>query len=134
MTFDNVSEVHKLAGLSKDIQLVLRIITDDRGSRCRFSSKFGAPRMKWRTLLSTAKKCGLQVVGVSFHVGSGCRDASRYEAALQDAREVFDMAKKDYGFNPHIVDIGGGFPGETHRYDTNLLVIQNERLWQMPHE
>ena len=59
-----------------------------------------------------AKECDMQVVGVSFHVGSGCRDASRYELALKDARELFDIAKRDFGFDMTIVDIGGGFPGE----------------------
>lgn len=113
VTFDNEMEVQKCAAISKSIQLVLRIITDDRGSQCRLSSKFGAPRNKWRLLLAAAQKQGLQVVGVSFHVGSGCRDASRYDAALKDAREVFDMAG-EYGMKMHLLDIGGGFPGETH--------------------
>ncbi|GKY99228.1 hypothetical protein MPSEU_000878100 [Mayamaea pseudoterrestris] len=114
VTFDNATEVLKCAQISKKIELILRIITDDRGSQCRLSSKFGAPRIKWRALLAAAKKHGLQVVGVSFHVGSGCRDASRYEAALADAREIFDMAKMEFGFDMTILDIGGGFPGETH--------------------
>jgi diaminopimelate decarboxylase len=114
VTFDNVIEVQKCAAVSKKIELILRIMTDDRGSQCRLSSKFGAPRYKWRPLLAAAKKNGLQVVGVSFHVGSGCRDASRYELALKDAREIFDMAEKDFGMKMKIIDIGGGFPGETH--------------------
>jgi len=114
MTFDNADEIRKCASVSRDIQLVMRIVTDDRGSQCRLSSKFGAPRIKWRHLLATAKKCGLEVVGVSFHVGSGCRDASRYELALRDAREIFDVAHRDYGFKMSVLDIGGGFPGETH--------------------
>jgi hypothetical protein len=113
-TFDNISEVQKCAAVSKKIELILRIITDDRGSQCRLSSKFGAPRQKWRPLLAAAKKYGLQVVGVSFHVGSGCRDASRYEMALKDAKEIFGMAEKDFGMKMRIIDIGGGFPGETH--------------------
>ena len=92
----------------------MRIITDDSGSQCRLSSKFGAPPQHWSTLLSEAKKCGLDVVGVSFHVGSGCRDATRYEMALKDCKELFDMAKKEFGFDMKILDIGGGFPGETH--------------------
>ena len=108
MTFDNIAEVEKCAAISNKIQLVLRIITDDRGSRCRFSSKFGAPRNKWRPLLAAAKRLGLDVVGVSFHVGSGCRDATRYELALLDARKIFDMAKKEFGMNMHLLDIGGG--------------------------
>jgi ornithine decarboxylase len=114
MTFDNAAEVEKCAAISLRIQLILRIITDDRGSQCRLSTKFGAPRHKWRSLLAAAQKSGLQVVGVSFHVGSGCRDSSRYELALRDAREIFDMAERDFHMRMHIIDIGGGFPGETH--------------------
>lgn len=114
VTFDNVMEVEKCAAVSKKIELIMRIITDDRGSQCRLSSKFGAPRQKWRPLLAAAKKHGLNVAGVSFHVGSGCREASRYELAIKDAREIFDMAEREFGMKMKILDIGGGFPGETH--------------------
>mmetsp|Transcript_23323 Transcript_23323/g.34432 ORF Transcript_23323/g.34432 Transcript_23323/m.34432 type:complete len:719 (+) Transcript_23323:316-2472(+) len=114
MTFDNPAEAIKCASVSTKIRLLLRIITDDSGSQCRLSSKFGAPKSHWHACLTAAKKHGLQVVGVSFHVGSGCREASRYEWALNDAREAFDIALKDYGFEMTILDIGGGFPGETH--------------------
>ena len=114
MTYDNEEEVIKCASISKRIRLILRIITDDSGSQCRLSSKFGAPCAKWHSLLGTAKKHGLEVVGVSFHVGSGCRDASRYDLAIRDAKKLFQMAKDDFGFEMTILDIGGGFPGETH--------------------
>jgi len=114
VTFDNVTEVQKCAGISNKIQLILRILTDDRGSQCRLSTKFGAPPAQWRILLKAAQIHGLDVVGVSFHVGSGCRDATRYELALRDARKVFDMAKQEFGMEMNILDIGGGFPGETH--------------------
>jgi ornithine decarboxylase len=114
MTFDNEAEVAKCAQISKRIRLILRIITDDSGSQCRLSSKFGAPPAMWHPLLASAKKHGLEVVGVSFHVGSGCRDASRYDLAIRDAKELFKMAKKEFGFEMTILDIGGGFPGETH--------------------
>lgn len=125
MTFDNVAEVEKCARIQKlwdnqpqqsttatsktRLQLILRIVTDDRGAQCRLSSKYGAPRHQWRPLLAAAMQHGIPVVGVSFHVGSGCRDASRYEAALNDAREVFDMAKQDFGMDMHLLDIGGGY-------------------------
>ena len=75
----------------------------------RLSSKFGAPQIKWRPLLAAAKRNGLEVVGVSFHVGSGCRDASKYEAALKDARTIFDMAEKEFGMKMRLLDIGGGY-------------------------
>ena len=114
VTFDNVEEVRKCGAISKKIELVLRIITNDSGSQCRLSSKFGAPKSRWPHLLAAAKEEGLQVIGVSFHVGSGCRDSSRYELALLDAKVLFEMAEREFGFKMHILDIGGGFPGETH--------------------
>ena len=54
------------------------------------------------------------MIGVSFHVGSGCRNADRYQASLKDARGTFDMAKRDFGFEMTLLHIGSGFPGETH--------------------
>jgi diaminopimelate decarboxylase len=125
VTFDNAAEVEKCAKISTKIQLILRIVTDDRGAQCRLSSKYGAPKSKWRLLLHTAQRYGLSVVGVSFHVGSGCRDASRYFAALHDARALFDMAHREFGFDMTILDIGGGFPGETHSF-WNPEVLDDE--------
>src|SRR5690554_1585889 len=43
MTFDNAHELRKIAQTFPSAKLVLRIITDDSQSMCRFSSKFGAP-------------------------------------------------------------------------------------------
>lgn len=39
--------------------------------------------------MEVAKKLGLDVVGVSFHVGSGCGDAEAYGKALNDAFTIF---------------------------------------------
>lgn len=46
----------------------------------------------------------------SFHVGSGCQDATAYKKPIQDARKLFDYAKA-IGYNFNLLDIGGGFPG-----------------------
>jgi len=54
----------------------------------------------------------IKITGVSFHVGSKCNDTSSYSLALKDCREVFEKGQS-WGFHDmHIVDIGGGFPGE----------------------
>lgn len=58
---------------------------------CRLSVKFGAPLKSCRGLLERAKELGLDVIGVSFHVGSGCTDPETYTQAIADARCVFDM-------------------------------------------
>lgn len=70
---------------------MLRIATDDSKAVCRLSVKFGAPLKDCRALLERAKELGLDVIGVSFHVGSGCTDAETFTQAIADARCVFDM-------------------------------------------
>lgn len=116
--FDGEDELHKIASLpgGKNMQLLLRLTTDDKSSICRFSKKFGCPVAEAPKLLEVAKSLGLHVAGVSFHVGSGCGDANAYKTALDHARKVFDCAES-YGMTPMtIVDLGGGFPGDTGGY------------------
>lgn len=110
MTFDNADELRKVAEVYPEAKLVLRIITDDSQSICRFSTKFGAPLDVCESLLSLAKDLNLNVVGVSFHVGSGCMSVKSFEAAIRSAYKVFQMGKK-VGYNFHLLDLGGGWPG-----------------------
>ena len=62
-------------------------------------------------LIDVCSDLGLNLVGVSFHVGSGCGDAGAFVASARDARRVFDMAEEK-GFDMRFLDIGGGFPGD----------------------
>lgn len=114
--FDGEDELHKMVSVSRHerLQLLLRLTTDDVASVCRFSKKFGCPAgPEVVRLLKVAKTLGLNVVGVSFHVGSGCGDAAAYSKALSDAANVF-AAGRDLGFTDmHVVDLGGGYPGDT---------------------
>lgn len=55
--------------------------------------------------------CILFVFSCSFHVGSGCQEAGAFEAAIEQARDVFDVGL-DMGFKMDLLDIGGGFPGQ----------------------
>lgn len=121
--FDGEDELYKIATLpgSKNMELLLRITTDDSESMCAFSHKFGCPVSEAEPLLKTAQKLELNVVGVSFHVGSGCGDASAYTKALADTTTVFQLGE-NLGMKPMtIVDIGGGFPGDDTIYGTDRL-------------
>jgi ornithine decarboxylase len=112
MTFDNTDELYKVKKLFPDAELFLRISTDDSSSLCRLSLKFGAAMDTTNELLTLAKELGLNVVGVSFHVGSGASDPCAFWRAVQDARTVFNQAQS-IGFNMQTLDVGGGFSGET---------------------
>ncbi|XP_073530260.1 ornithine decarboxylase isoform X2 [Phyllobates terribilis] len=110
MTFDSEVELMKVARNHPNAKLVLRIATDDSKAVCRLSVKFGATLKMSRTLLERAKELNVEIIGVSFHVGSGCTDPQTFVQAVSDARCVFDMGE-ELGFNMHLLDIGGGFPG-----------------------
>jgi len=110
MTFDNEVELYKIKLYHPYAKLVLRIKTDDSNSTLKFSSKFGASLADAKVFLEKAKSLDLDVIGVSFHVGSKCNDTATWGATLKDAREVFRMGSA-LGMNMHLLDIGGGFPG-----------------------
>lgn len=110
MTFDNELELHKVKRLYPESELVIRIATDDSKAQCQLSMKFGIPCEKAYHLLRVAKDLELNVIGVSFHVGSGCYDPSAWSAAIANAKKVFGFGK-EVGYNFDFLDIGGGYPG-----------------------
>lgn len=110
MSFDNESELLKISKEFPNARLLLRLVCEDSHAQCPMSMKFGASRDQWAGLLDLAKDLGLVVAGVSFHVGSGCKEPTSFEVALRDAKDVFALAAQR-GFEPHTLDVGGGFPG-----------------------
>ncbi|CAG2064413.1 unnamed protein product, partial [Timema podura] len=81
--------------------------------QCPLGAKFGcdiiteAPR-----LIRAAHFLGLEVVGISFHVGSGCDDPPVFRRGIAAARKLFDYAST-LGYNFDYLDLGGGYPGNT---------------------
>lgn len=114
MTFDSEDELIKIKALHPKAKLVLRILVDDSKSKMPFGYKFGCPGTNLKKVLSLAKTLHLKIVGVSFHVGSGCMDPTAYSDAISYSRRVFDIAKEE-GFNMSLLDIGGGFPGHDNK-------------------
>jgi len=113
MTFDNETELHKVKANHPNAKLVIRILPPST-DKCiaPLGMKFGCQLKQVPRLLHVAKDIGVDVVGVSFHVGSGCYDADAYARAVEMARTVFDMAQQK-GFHFDLLDIGGGFPGQS---------------------
>lgn len=113
MTFDNADELVKVKQIMPDAKMVLRILTDDSRSVCRFGVKFGASLSVVPSLLRKAIELNIEVIGISFHVGSGCFDASAFADAVALARKAFDIGKA-LGFDFQLLDVGGGFPGRNN--------------------
>lgn len=114
-TFDTEGELGKVAAMYPGVGLVLRLRCDDPEARVPLGLKYGADPEEAPRLLSAAAALGLRVMGVSFHVGSSCKNLAAFEAAIATARRVFDQGAK-LGHDMRLLDIGGGFTG---RFDAH---------------
>uniref|UniRef100_A0A0K0EJD3 ornithine decarboxylase n=1 Tax=Strongyloides stercoralis TaxID=6248 RepID=A0A0K0EJD3_STRER len=111
MTFDHEEELIKIASVYRDAELVIRIAVSDPTAQCPLNLKFGCDPIKEAPyLIDKASSLGVKVIGVSFHVGSGCNDPTAFKLAIQYARDLFDYGEK-VGQKMFLLDIGGGFPG-----------------------
>jgi ornithine decarboxylase len=111
MTFDNELELHKIKETHANAKCVLRIVTNDADAICRFSMKFGADMATAFRLVALAKQLDLDLVGVSFHVGSGQMSPQVFSESIENARKLFDHARVEHGIRMHLLDLGGGYPG-----------------------
>ena len=107
MSFDCQEELYKIKLYHPYAKLVLRLAVDESQSVCKFNSKFGCKLDQVEELLQISKTLKLDVVGFSFHVGSGCQSADSFYNAIKSCREATDIAVK-LGIDISMIDIGGG--------------------------
>lgn len=108
-TFDDESEIHKLASYAPGAKVLVRVRVENKDAVVNLNEKFGAAPMQALQLLQLAKDNGLIPAGICFHVGSQSLSADAYITALEMCRELFDKAEIQ-GMHLTNLDIGGGLP------------------------
>ncbi len=104
---DCEGELEKVvANTGPDAAITVRISVPQDNSVYDLSTKFGAPAVLARQLMSKAKNLNRDV-GVTFHVGSQCLDPIAYKRAMLIAFQIASEA----GVILSHMDVGGGFPG-----------------------
>jgi ornithine decarboxylase len=135
LVVDSEYELYKIKLYHPESKILIRIKTDDSKSKCKFNIKFGLDLTQVKPLLELSRKLELNIVGVSFHVGSNCQDANVYNKALLESKEVFSIAES-LNIQMDIIDIGGGFPGINN--DTiifeNIASIINKSIDELFHD
>lgn len=117
MTFDSQDELLKIKNIYPECELVLRIRYDSERSQISFGKKFGCdPLTEAPKLIKGCANLQMNLIGISFHVGSFCDDHRIFQNALLMTRRLFDFAS-ELGIEMRFVDIGGGFVGN----DENLM-------------
>ncbi|KAF1508486.1 Antizyme inhibitor 2, partial [Eudyptula albosignata] len=109
MTFDNEVELSKVARSHPHARMLLAVAADSSPS-AHPSMTFGATLKSCRHLLETAKEQAVEVVGISFHLGSRVLEPEAFAQSVAAAQLAFEMGR-ELGYRMHLLDIGGGFPG-----------------------
>ena len=122
VTYDNAEEIRKIKKYAPHSGLVLRLAVPNTGAVCELSSKCGADAGEAVNLMLDAKRNGLTVEGISFHVGSQTTNLENYVQALNLAANVFEEARSRGCTSLNLVDIGGGFPAP---YDESVKPFQH---------
>jgi len=124
MTFDCEEELYKIKLYHPYAKLILRLIVDDSKSICKFNTKYGTKLEEVEELLNICKTLKLDVVGFSFHVGSGCSDSGVFYEAIHDCKKAVEIARR-INIQCSIIDIGGGFPGNIQKFEDIAKSINN---------
>ncbi|XP_047051997.1 ornithine decarboxylase-like [Lolium rigidum] len=124
-TYDSEEEVAKVQRWHPGCELILRIKGPDNAeAKIDLGTKYGAHADEVVPLLRAAQRAGLNVAGVSFHVGDSAYRTGAYREAMEAARGVFDAAAA-LGMPPmRVLDIGGGFKAGP-KFDEAAGVIRN---------
>lgn len=109
---DSKEEVDKLSVKGWNGTSLVRIQVEDKDSLMPFSAKFGLPLNEVRSIGEYAKEKGQRISGVSFHVGSGCKNPEQYKDAIMQAAGAITILKKEGHSSVNTIDIGGGFTSE----------------------
>jgi len=107
--FDNPIELEKFIPYQDKAQLLLRVSFPNPESKVDLSKKFGCTPEATLPLLRKAKELGLNVIGLSFHVGSQVPNSRRHVEAITACNQLIRDAAAE-NINLQVLDIGGGFP------------------------
>src|SRR5262245_11817308 len=106
---DSVEELRKIHGIKPDAKLYVRIEAPNIGSDWPLSGKFGMKPAEVDGVIAEAAALKADLAGVTFHVGSQCRNPENWRVGIQSAKRVFKKMRLA-GLKPRLLNIGGGYP------------------------
>jgi ornithine decarboxylase len=131
---DSVEELRKIVSVKPDAKLYLRIDTPNIGSDWPLAGKFGTHIAEIKEIIDEAAHLKADLAGVTFHVGSQCRNPQNWRVGIERAIKVFaDM--RQAGLSPRLLNIGGGYPVRHVKPIPSIEVIGevvNEAIANLP--
>lgn len=131
---DSIEELRKIVSVKPDAKMYLRIDTPNIGSDWPLAGKFGTHLADIHDIIHEAAILKADLAGVTFHVGSQCRNPQNWRVGIERAKKVFaDM--KAAGLNPRLLNIGGGYPVRHVKPIPSIEIIAqviNEAIADLP--
>ena len=106
---DSIEELRKIFSVKPDAKMYLRIDTPNIGSDWPLAGKFGTHLGDINEIIQEAASLKADLAGVTFHVGSQCRNPQNWRVGIERAKKVFAEMQL-VGLNPRLLNIGGGYP------------------------
>ncbi|XP_043260342.1 ornithine decarboxylase 2-like isoform X1 [Colletes gigas] len=128
-TVDSESEILKMKDLFPEAKIVIRIRCDAKVTQVCFGTKFGCdPNEEAVRLIRLTRSLGLTLHGFSFHVGSPCGEMDAYNRGITMCKRLVAIAKTIGCNDVQMIDIGGGFPGETDARIDEFATVINDAI------
>ncbi|MBX9894211.1 MAG: type III PLP-dependent enzyme [Nitrosomonas sp.] len=131
---DSVEELRKIFSVKPDAKLYLRIDTPNIGSDWPLAGKFGTHLGDINEIIQEAASLKADLAGVTFHVGSQCRNPQNWRVGIERAKKVFAEMQLA-GLNPRLLNIGGGYPVRHVKPIPSIEIIAeviNEAIADLP--
>ena len=106
---DNSHELDKFVPYKDQVAVLLRVNFRNQDAVVDLSRKFGCELTQVPALVMQAREAGIEIAGLSFHVGSQVPSSCAHVNAIEQCIDVFNTLPE---VNWQILDIGGGFPIE----------------------
>ncbi|SEN21107.1 type III PLP-dependent enzyme [Nitrosomonas marina] len=131
---DSIEELQKINSVKVDAKLYLRIDTPNIGSDWPLAGKFGTHLADVAHIIHEAARLKADLAGITFHVGSQCRNPQNWRVGIERAISVFDEMRKA-GLDPRLLNIGGGYPVRHLKPIPSIEIIAsvvNEAIAELP--
>jgi ornithine decarboxylase len=107
---DNPEEIKKFVRYRKRVELLIRVSFRSPNAVVDLSRKFGCEPGAVLGMIEMARRLGIRVRGLSFHVGSQATEPTKYVEAIRACTNLIAEALLAGLPALEVLDIGGGFP------------------------
>lgn len=122
LAVDSYAEIDKIYSLFPSALILIRLEVENTGSDWPLTDKFGVNFSQALDLLNYSNNKGLTVYGITFHVGSQCRNLNNWQLAIELSSKLFNEAVK-MGAPLKMLSLGGGLPIKQIENTPSLVAI-----------